>query len=79
MYVLDKLWRGKLSPNEQCCNYGSEYSNLHDVWLHKGKLIAAELSEDGKNCFWNTRTCRNGYPQSAKKIHSSMVSASVSD
>ena len=51
MYVLDKLWRGKLSPNEQCCNYGSEYSNLRDRWLHIGKLISAELSEEGKKRF----------------------------
>ena len=51
MFVLDKLWRGKLSPNEQCCNYGSEYSQLHRKWLHSGKLISAELSEDGKRLF----------------------------
>ena len=51
MYVLDKLWRGKLSPSEQCCNYGSEYSNLRDIWIHKGKLISSELSEEGKKLF----------------------------
>ena len=51
MYVLDKLWRGKLSPNEQCCHYGSEYSNLRDRWLHIGKLISAELTEEGKKRF----------------------------
>ena len=51
MYVLDKLWRGKLSPNEPCCHYGSEYSNLRDIWIHKGKLISAELSEEGKKLF----------------------------
>ena len=28
MYVLDKLWQGKLSPAEQCIQYGSEYSRL---------------------------------------------------
>ena len=51
MYVLDKLWRGKLSPNEQCCHYGSEYSNLRDKWSQKGKLISAELTEEGKKRF----------------------------
>ena len=51
MYVLDKLWRGKLSPNEPCCHYGSEYSNLRDIWIRKGKLISAELSEEGKKLF----------------------------
>ena len=48
MYVLDKLWRGKLSPNEQCCHYGSEYSNLRDRWLHIGDLVSAEPSDEGK-------------------------------
>ena len=51
MFVLDKLWRGKLSPNEQCCHYGSEYSNLRERWLHIGKLVSAELSEEGKKRF----------------------------
>ena len=51
MYVLDKLWRGKLSPSEQCVLHGSEYSLLRDKWLHLGKLISAELSEDGRKHF----------------------------
>ena len=48
MYVLDKLWRGKLSPSEQCVLHGSEYSLLRDKRLHLEKLISAELSVDGK-------------------------------
>lgn len=28
MYVLDKLWQGKLSPSEQCINADSEYSEI---------------------------------------------------
>ena len=51
MYVLDKLWRGKLSPSEPCCNYGSEYSNLRSQWLQMSKLIAAELPEDSNRRF----------------------------
>lgn len=51
MYVLDKLWRGKLSPSEQCCNYGSEYSVLRSKWLQIGKLILSELSEEGRGLF----------------------------
>ena len=51
MFVLDKLWRGKLSPNEQCVNYGSEYCNLRDLCHRKGRQISAELSEEGKKRF----------------------------
>ena len=51
MFVLDKLWRGKLSPNEQCCHYGSEYSNLSSKLFDKRKQIVAILSEDGKSLF----------------------------
>ena len=51
MYVLDKLWRGKLSPSEPCCNYGSEYSALRSKWLQIGKLISSELSEEGRGLF----------------------------
>ena len=51
MYVLDKLWRGKLSPSEPCCHYGSEYSNLSSRLFDKRKQIIVELSEDGKKQF----------------------------
>ena len=51
MYVLDKLWRGKLSPSEQCVNADSEYSRLRQSLDQKGKQIFAGLSEDGKRLF----------------------------
>lgn len=51
MFVLDKLWRGKLSPAEQCIHSGSEYSTLRQKWLTIGKLISAELSEEGRKRF----------------------------
>ena len=51
MFVLDRLWRGKLSPSEQCCNYGSEYSNLSSRLYRMSKQLAGELSEDGKKLF----------------------------
>ena len=51
MYVLDKLWRGKLSPSEPCCHYGSEYSNLSSRLFDKRKQIIVELSEEGKKLF----------------------------
>ena len=51
MYVLDKLWRGKLSPNEQCVNYGSEYSTLSSSLLHISKQIMSVLPEAEKQLF----------------------------
>lgn len=51
MYVLDKLWRGKLSPSEQCVNADSEYSRLRRSLIQKGKELNAALSEDGKRLF----------------------------
>ena len=39
MYVLDKLWRGKLSPNEQCIVHGSEYSDIR----HRATQLSAKL------------------------------------
>jgi len=51
MYVLDKLWRGKLSPHEQCFNYGSEYNTLYQAMNAKATEIAACLSEEGKAAF----------------------------
>ena len=51
MYVLDKLWRGTLSPSKQCCNYGSEYSNLRTELCQQERLILTELTEDGTRSF----------------------------
>ena len=48
MYVVDKLWQGKLSPNEQCVHYGSEYSELRHKAAQLGKQITDSLSDDGK-------------------------------
>lgn len=48
MFVLDKLWQGKLSPAEQCIQYGSEYSRLREQCFRLGKLISGELSEEGR-------------------------------
>ena len=51
MYVLDKLWRGELSPSEQCVNHGSEYSQLH----HKSAQMCAQfhsrISDEEKRLF----------------------------
>ena len=48
MYVLDKLWRGELSPNEPCVRYGSEYSEIRHKATELSKAIASGLSEEGK-------------------------------
>lgn len=51
MYVLDKLWRGELSPNEPCVKYGSEYSELrHKATQLSGKLVSA-LPDEEKRIF----------------------------
>ena len=48
MYVLDKLWQGKLSPNEQCIVHGSEYSDLRSKAVQLEKKILSGLSDEGK-------------------------------
>ena len=58
MYVLDKLWRGKLSPSEPCIRYGSEYSSIREQCFQIGRLISAELSEEGKKRFQEYETLR---------------------
>ena len=59
MYVLDKLWRGKLSPHEQCFNYGSEYNTLYQAMNAKATEIAACLSEEGKQLFQGYQAIRD--------------------
>ena len=51
MYVLDKLWRGKLSPNEQCIVHGTEYSDLRHKATQLSKQIVCSLSDEGKKTF----------------------------
>ena len=48
MYVLDKLWQGKLSPTEQCIVHGSEYGDLRSKAVQLEKQILSSLSDDGK-------------------------------
>ena len=48
MFVLDKLWEGKLSPSEQCIHYGSEYSELRHKAAQLGSQLASSLSDEGK-------------------------------
>ena len=51
MYVLDKLWQGKLSPNEQCIVHGSEYSDIRHKATQLSKQIVSSLSEEGNRIF----------------------------
>ena len=51
MFVLDKLWRGTLSPNEQCVKYGSEYSEIRHKATALSAQFQASLSEEGKKLF----------------------------
>ena len=48
MYVLDKLWRGTLSPNEQCIVHGSEYSDIRHKAAQLNKQIVSMLPDDGQ-------------------------------
>ena len=51
MFVLDKLWRGKLSPSEQCVNHGSEYSEIRHRATQLSTQLGSCLSEEGKRLF----------------------------
>ena len=51
MYVLDKLWRGELSPSEPCVKYGSEYSEIRHKATELSKAIVSGLSEEGKRMY----------------------------
>ncbi len=51
MYVLDKLWRGELSPNEPCVKHGSEYSEISHKATELSKAIVTGLSEEGKRMY----------------------------
>ena len=68
MYVLDKLWRGTLSPSEEHPNAGSEYDALRKDLLKKEKQIAAELSDEGQQLF-----------QEYQEIRAQMIAISEED
>lgn len=51
MYVLDKLWRGKLSPNEQCIIHGSEYSDIRHKATQLHKQIVSSMSDETNRIF----------------------------
>ena len=51
MYVLGKLWQGKLSPSEQCINADSEYSEIRHKAVQLEKQVLSSLPDDGKRKF----------------------------
>ena len=51
MYVLDKLWRGELSPSEPCVKHGSEYSEIRHKAAQLSGQIVSSLTDEGKKIF----------------------------
>ena len=51
MYVLEKLWRDGLSPNEKYTRKGSEYHKILLRICEEGDHLSAELTEKGKAHF----------------------------
>lgn len=51
MFVLEKLWRGRISPSERKVHENSEYRRLLHELGEMDKCISAELSEEGKQRF----------------------------
>ena len=51
MYVLDKLWRDGISPNEKYTRKGSEYHKILLRICEEGDKVSEELTENGKSHF----------------------------
>ena len=51
MFVLDKLWRGELSPSEPCVKYGSEYSEIRHKATNLSSQLASNLPDEEKRIF----------------------------
>ena len=51
MYVLDKLWRGELSPSEPCVKYGSEYSEIRHKAAQLSSQLVSRLPDEEKRIF----------------------------
>ena len=51
MFVLDKLWRDGISPNEKYTRKGSEYHKILLRICEEGDKVSEELSEKGKSHF----------------------------
>lgn len=49
MYMLEKLWRGELTPNEKIMRKGGPYHQKLGELCEIGDRLAEELSLEGKN------------------------------
>ena len=47
MLVLDKLWRGEISPSERYIRRGSEYEKLLKALSRKEELLRQQLTPEG--------------------------------
>ena len=48
MLVLDRLWRGEITPNEKFVRRGSEYHKKSEQLMQVESLLSRELSEEGR-------------------------------
>ena len=46
MYVLEKLWRGEISPAERCIRRGSKYQQASVAFCEKMDAVLDELPPD---------------------------------
>ena len=51
MYVLDRLWRGEITPSEKYMRQGSEYREIMLHLCRIGDQISEELSQKGNELF----------------------------
>ena len=51
MYVLEKLWRGKVRPNERAYEADSQYAELISKGIELEKAFYHELSDLGKKAY----------------------------
>lgn len=46
MYVLEKLWRGEISPTERCIRRGSKYQQASITFCERMDNLLSELPSD---------------------------------
>ena len=53
MFILDKLWRGEISPSQKYIQSGSQFEKLLDRLCQKEDLLRSSISPDLKNVFFD--------------------------
>ncbi len=51
MYLLDELWRGKITPDERSIREGSAYEKINRESIACMRTVLNELSEEGEKAF----------------------------